>query len=153
MTALFTVMLPTIELAIAYIPTFEKAGPPFYGRVSITREVRSLAVFLVIAVAAENVLVDLSAIAASRYPNFTGSTEAFVTRPFADMLAARHKFSANLPTAPPVLIVRVDTASRGGLLSAEAALSRTHMRARRARPGVTHDRAGMGAFLRQVVRP
>lgn len=136
-TALFAAVAVAIEGSITGICAFKHAGPFFERGFGAFTSVFRLARLLITLVAAENGFLDLTAIATRIDSDFAGATQTLVAWPRAVVFAAWHHVIANLTTAPAIFVVSIDAASCGFLLATEAYLSRTHVRARRTRTGVT----------------
>lgn len=86
----------------------------------------------------------LPAVAVRNHRELAAPTEAGVAGQRALVLATGQQIATRFLAAPAADIVGVDTAPRGGVLSAEAGLGRAHQGTRLARPRVAEFGAGMG---------
>jgi len=140
-TALLAMMATAVKGSIAGIHTFEPAKPVFGEVLSIFRCGLLVACLFVSTVAAENVLFDLAAVTARIDANFASATKTLMARSGTVVFPTRHDIVADLPTAPAILIIGIDTSSCGLVLATETHLCRTHVGTPRAGTGVAGELA------------
>jgi hypothetical protein len=104
-------MNAAIKWSTAGIRTLECSNPLFLDFFAVVARIRLLADPLILAIAAENRLLHLTAIAAGIDSNLASSAKSFVTRPLAKVFATRHELTAYLSTAPSVLVVGINALS------------------------------------------
>ena len=143
MTALFTAMLAAVEFSFAYALASENSFPLFHKCGTILSKAGSAACLIGSSVATQHAFLDPAAIAPCGRAHLTGTTRAFVARPRASVLSARHELPTDGPAGPTAFIVSVNTPSRDVVLSAEAPLHRPHLSAGRARSAVAGSRTRM----------
>lgn len=94
-------------------------------------ELHPMAFLFISSVIADDIFLNLPAIASSRHTDLTGPTETFVARCATgiamSMFTTRHDFVADLATAPATGIVSLRATLRDLMLATEAHLGRSHM--------------------------
>ena len=96
-----------VELALTEIAALEHARPAFHNRFISFNAVRSMAFFLVTAICAKQLFLQLPTVALGWYTLFASTTKAFVTRPWTCVLATGHHLIANFATAPARVIIGI----------------------------------------------
>jgi hypothetical protein len=140
-------MLIAIERSCTDVRALECTSPLLHSNAAIRCDMRLTALLRLLSIMTQDVLSNLAAIASRRNTNLTLPTGTVVTRSRTTMLSTGHDFSADLATAPTVLVVGVETASCLGILAAKAGLSRPHHTARWTGPCMASDWAWMWTAL------
>ena len=104
---LLALVYPTVKLTLAEISALEHARPAFHDRLVTFNGVRSMAFLLVTTIGADQLFLHLSTVALGRYTLFASTTETFVTRSWACVLAAGHHFVADFATAPARVVIGI----------------------------------------------
>lgn len=129
MACLFTLMFAAIEVPVTNVSALEKSGPRFNNLFSRLALVGALAVLLVVLVATQNHLLDLTTVAPSLYADFAGTAKPLVTRSLTKVLTAGHELATNLPAAPTAVIVSVETFPGLRFFAAKTELGWSHLSA------------------------
>lgn len=130
-------MFPAVILPLTFIIALKGPGPFLdIQRIASIVDISS-AWLLVSTVITDNRLLDLSTITSTVDSNFAGSAQSLMARPRVSVFTARHQISTDLATAPPNVVIGIDTSPGCGFLATKAALNRTHMGTWRTRTSVT----------------
>lgn len=148
MAALLTEMDAAVEWSTARVSTIE-ASDPFFQLLflaGLTRMQRPTLHFFLLR-AAEHLRFDLPTVATRFDSDLAGATEAFMARPRASVFATREQITADLPTAPSIVIVRILATLRRRIPPTETILCRTHRRTRQTRTSMASRIARMRTAL------